>query len=66
MESIKYYSLNNILKKHAQYNVIFGKRSNGKTFACLEYGIKEFFKVYGPNAKPKELQLLKEDNTNNK
>ena len=44
MESIKYYSLNNILKKHAQYNVIFGKRSNGKTFACLEYGIKEFFK----------------------
>lgn len=44
MENVKYYSLNNILKKHAQYNVIFGKRSNGKTFACLEYGIKEFFK----------------------
>lgn len=44
METVKYYSLNNILKKHAQYNVIFGKRSNGKTFACLEYGIKEFFK----------------------
>ena len=43
MEKVKYYSLTNILKKHAQYNVIFGKRSNGKTFACLEYGIKQFF-----------------------
>lgn len=43
METVRYYSLNNILKKHAQYNVIFGKRSNGKTFACLEYGIKQFF-----------------------
>ena len=29
----KYYSLNNILKKDAQYNIIFGQRSNGKTYA---------------------------------
>ena len=28
-------------------------------------GTKEFFKVYGTKAKPKKLQLLKEDNTNN-
>ena len=28
-------------------------------------GTKEFFKIYGPKAKPKEPQLLKEDNTNN-
>ena len=27
-------------------------------------GTKEFFKIYGPKAKPKEPQLLKEDNTN--
>lgn len=38
----KYYSLKNILKKDAQYNVIFGKRSNGKTYALKEYGIKKF------------------------
>ena len=25
-------------------------------------GIKEFFKIYGPKAKPKEPQLLKENN----
>jgi len=28
-------------------------------------GTKEFFKIYGPKAKPKEPQLLKENNTNN-
>lgn len=28
-------------------------------------GTKEFFKIYGPKAKPKDPQLLKEDNTNN-
>ncbi len=28
-------------------------------------GTKEFFKIYGPKAKPKELQCLKENNTNN-
>lgn len=39
----KYYSLNNILSKNAIYNIIFGERSNGKTFAVLEYGIKKWF-----------------------
>ena len=43
MEKIKYYSLKEIMKKQSQYKMIFGKRSNGKTFACLEYGIKKFF-----------------------
>lgn len=28
-------------------------------------GTKEFFKIYGPKAKPKEPQLLKEDNNTN-
>ena len=28
-------------------------------------GTKEFFRVYGPKAKSKESQLLKEENTNN-
>lgn len=38
----QYYRLDNILKKEAQYNIIFGERSNGKTFAVLEYGLKIF------------------------
>lgn len=38
----KFYSLENILKKNADYNIIFGERSNGKTYAALEYGVKEF------------------------
>lgn len=38
----KYYNLKNILSKNAQYNVIFGERSNGKTYAVLEYGLKKY------------------------
>lgn len=40
----KFYSLKNILSKNAQYNVIFGERSNGKTYAVLKYGIERFSK----------------------
>lgn len=42
-KKIEYYSLEKILKKKTQYKVIFGKRSNGKTYATLEYGLKKFF-----------------------
>ena len=35
----KYYSLSAILEKNADYNIIFGERSNGKTQACLAYMI---------------------------
>lgn len=38
----KYYSLKRILQKNADYNMIFGERSNGKTYAALEYGIKRY------------------------
>lgn len=38
----KYYSLDKIKKKNAVYNVIFGERSNGKTYAVLMEGIKNF------------------------
>lgn len=41
-EKMKFYSLKNILSKNADYNIIFGERSNGKTYAALEYGIKRF------------------------
>lgn len=43
-ETIKYYSLNNILKTNSDYNIIVGERSNGKTYAVLEYAIKQFVK----------------------
>lgn len=38
----QFYSLKNIMMKNADYNIIFGERSNGKTFACLEHIVKEF------------------------
>ena len=42
-----YYSLNEILNKNAVYNVIFGERSNGKTFAVLDYALQQYFKGKG-------------------
>ena len=41
-QELKFYSLSNILTKNADYNIIFGERSNGKTYAALEYGIEQF------------------------
>jgi hypothetical protein len=41
---MKYYSLNNILKKKAIYNIIIGERSNGKTTACLRHGLQRYLK----------------------
>ena len=38
----KFYSLKAILSKDAQYNVIFGERSNGKTYAVLKYAIEQY------------------------
>lgn len=38
----KYYNLSRILSKDAQYNVIFGQRSNGKTYSCLEYILNNY------------------------
>ena len=39
---MKYYSLKNILSRNALYNVIFGERSNGKTYSVLQYAIKNY------------------------
>ena len=38
----KHYSLERIKKENAQYNIIYGERSNGKTFAVEEEGIKNY------------------------
>ena len=41
---MRYYSLKAILSKDAQYNMIFGERSNGKTYAVLRYGLEQYIK----------------------
>lgn len=41
---MSYYSLKNILKKKAVFNVIFGERSNGKTYSTLKHGLEQYFK----------------------
>lgn len=41
-DKIKYYSLNKILEYDADYNIIFGERSNGKTYSVLELAIKNY------------------------
>lgn len=38
----KFYSLKNILSKNAQYNIIFGERSNGKTYSVLKYALDKW------------------------
>lgn len=40
----KYYNLKTILSKNCIYNVIFGERSNGKTYAVLKHGIENYSK----------------------
>ena len=41
-QEVKYYSLDRIKEYNAQYNVIYGKRSNGKTYATLEEGLLKY------------------------
>ncbi len=41
---MKYYNSTKIDKKNATYNVIFGERSNGKTYDMLKKGIQSFVK----------------------
>lgn len=42
---MKFYSLKNILAKNAIYNLIFGERSNGKTYAVLSYALEQYVKT---------------------
>jgi hypothetical protein len=41
---MNYYSATKINKKNATYNVIFGERSNGKTYALLLQSLKDYVK----------------------
>lgn len=40
----KFYSLDRILEKECQYNMIIGERSNGKTYAVEKYIIEQYVK----------------------
>ena len=41
----KFYDLSAILSKNADYNVIFGERSNGKTYAALKHGLENYVRT---------------------
>lgn len=42
MRKNKYWSIQPILKTNADYNLIFGQRSNGKTFGCCGAGLTSY------------------------
>lgn len=44
-DELQFYSLDRILKEKAQYNIIFGERSNGKSYSVLLYGLEQYFKT---------------------
>ena len=44
MKKQKFYSLKDIDKRNATYNVIFGERSNGKTYAVLKKALNNWVK----------------------
>jgi len=41
---MSYYNTSRIDKKNSIYNIIFGERSNGKTYALLKKGLENYFK----------------------
>lgn len=65
----KYYDASHLLKDYpdAYYYMIFGERSNGKTYSALNYAIERYFKHgeqfayirrFGEDVKKKNLQTL--------
>lgn len=44
MAKSKYWNIQNILATNSRYNIVFGERSNGKTYGALQYGIERYFK----------------------
>lgn len=44
-EKLQFYRLNAILAKNAQYNMILGERSNGKSYAVKEYCLEQYAKT---------------------
>lgn len=50
MAKPKYWDIRNILSRQAQYNIVFGERSNGKTYGTLQYGLERYFAGQGKMA----------------
>lgn len=46
-KEIKFYSPKRIIDADCTYNVIFGERSNGKSYAILKHGLEQYFKTGG-------------------
>lgn len=46
-KELKYFNKKPILALGAEYNIIYGERSNGKTYAALETGLEDFFNGLG-------------------
>lgn len=42
-KKINYWDIYSILSKKARYNVIYGERSNGKTYGTLQYSLECYF-----------------------
>ena len=43
MAKQKFYSLKNILKENAEYNLLLGERSNGKSYATKEHCVRKAY-----------------------
>ena len=41
----EWWNINNILEKNAQWNMVFGKRSNGKSYGVREYVVEDAIKM---------------------
>ena len=42
--SSKFYDITKLLECNANWNILFGMRSNGKSYACKEYALKRAYK----------------------
>lgn len=45
MAKQKYYSLKRILKENAEYNLLLGERSNGKSYATKEHCVRKAYEM---------------------
>ena len=43
MKKQKFYRLTEILKHNAQYNLLLGERSNGKSYSVKEYCVEKAY-----------------------
>lgn len=69
MRKPKYYDISHLVKEYpeALYYVVFGERSNGKTYSALDYALERYFKHgeqfaylrrFGEDVKKKNLSTL--------